>query len=421
MAALRLELPVLQNWSCHNCGGCCRQHLIELTEAEKQRILDQKWTAADGIEQPVLKWHAGPPWKKRYRLAHQPDGGCVFLDDRGLCRIHAKFGEAAKPLACRVYPYAFHPKGKSFVVSLRYSCPSVVANQGSPVTSQTSDLRRLAEAVVPQTGERLPPPLLTRRDRVEWSDFLPFIESLDQTIADTTVPLVVRIVRAVTWTTLVGQSAFEKIHGPRISELIGLLTEAAKLDLPSLPDTVEEPTSLGHLYFRTLVAAYARKDTVADLSAGLWGRWKLFRAIVKFTRGKGDIPPLQSAFKPVPFSSLEAPFGPLDAESEAILTRYFRVKIQGLHFCGPAYYDIPFAEGFHSLALMLPVTLWLARWLAVGDSRNRLTVDDVSKALTIADHHHGYSPVLGQMAARSRVQWLSESGDLSRLCLWYSQ
>ena len=338
-----------------------------------------------------------------------------------MCRIHAKFGEAAKPLPCRIYPYAFHPAGKSFAVSLRFSCPSVVANKGTPVTRQSSELRRLAEAVIPPSAAQSPPPLLTRNDRVDWPDLLAFVEALDHTLADTTVPLVVKIVRAITWTTLVGQSSFEKLRGPRVRELIGLLMEAARIELPSLPERVDEPSAMGRLYFRTLVAQYARKDTVADLSSGLLGRWRLLRAILKFTRGIGDVPPLQSGLRAVPFASLEPPFGTIEPDAEAILTRYFRVKVQGLHFCGSAYYDIPFAEGFHSLALMLPVTLWLARWLAVGDGRDRLTVEDVSKALAIADHHHGYSPALAQYAARSRVRWLAESGDLTRLCLWYTR
>ena len=421
MAGPRLELPVLQNWSCHNCGGCCRQHLIEVTEAERQRILNQNWTAQDGVPQPVMQWHAGPPWRKRYRLSHTADGGCVFLDERGLCRIHAKFGEAAKPLPCRVYPFAFHPSGNSFAVSLRFSCPSVVANKGMAVTQRASELRRMAEEVIPRGAEKSPPPLLTRTDRVDWPDLLPFVEALDHTFVDPTSPLVVKLLRAIIWTTLVGQSSFEQIRGPRIRELVGLLMEAARIEFPRLPEQIDEPSRLGRLYFRMLVAQYARKDTVADLSAGPLGRWRLFRAILKFTKGKGDIPPLQSGFKPVPFASLETPFGALDAESDEILTRYFRVKIQGLHFFGSAYYDVPFAEGFHSLALILPVTLWLARWLAVGDGRNRLTVDDVSKGLAIADHHHGYSPALAQYAARNRVRWLAESNDLSRLSLWYSR
>jgi len=420
MAPASLELPVLQNWSCHNCGGCCRQHLIEVTEKERQRILTQNWSAADGVNQPVMTWHAGPPWRKRYRLTHTADGGCVFLDDKGLCRIHAKFGEAAKPLPCRIYPFAFHPAGKNFRVSLRFSCPSVVANQGKPTTQRARELRGLAEELALPDTSTLAPPFLTRRDRLDWGDLLPFVEALDHTLADPASPLVVKLLRAITWTTLVGQSSFEKLRGPRIREFLGLLMEAARIEVPALPVAVDEPTQLGRLYFRTLVAQYARKDTVADLSSGLWGRWRLFRAIVQFTRGKGEIPPLQTGLKPVPFAALEHPFGPLTPEMESILTRYFRVKIQGMHFCGSGYYDIPFVEGFHSLVLILPVTLWLARWIAISGGGDQLSVEDFSTALAMADHNHGYSPAFAQYAARSRVRWLAEAGDLSRLCLWYA-
>jgi lysine-N-methylase len=197
--------------------------------------------------------------------------------------------------------------------------------------------------------------------------------------------------------------------------------EAARVEVPAVPEKIEEPTPMGRVYFRTLVAQYARRDTVADLYAGFWGRWKLLRAILKFTSGKGDVPPLQTEFKSVPFATLENPFGPIEPDVDEILTRYFRVKIQGIHFCGSAFYNVPFTEGFHSLALMLPVTLWLARWLAAGAGRTRLTVDDVSKALTIADHHHGYSPAFGHPASRNRVRQLAQIGDISRLCWWYSR
>ncbi len=144
MSSPLVQLPLIQNWSCHSCGGCCRKHLIEITEEDRQKIVEQKWTAADGVDiQPVV-WHAGPPWKKRYRLAHRADGSCVFLDDKGLCRIHAKFGEPAKPLACQVYPYALHPGGRKLALSLRFSCPSVVANKGRPVSLQVRELKRIA-------------------------------------------------------------------------------------------------------------------------------------------------------------------------------------------------------------------------------------------------------------------------------------
>lgn len=420
MSSVRLTLPVLQNWDCHNCGGCCRQHQIEITAAERQRILDQNWTAADGVpaENAIVSMGGmfGPP---RYRLGHQSDGGCVFLNEQGLCRIHAKFGEQGKPLACRVYPYAFHPAGKTVAVSLRFSCPSVVKNAGRAVSSQQAEIRRIADAVVSGDSSTVPPPALNSSDRLDWSDFHRFVDALDASLAQPDLPLVNRLLQAYVWTNLVGQSTFTKLRGDRIRDFLELIQSAAAAEVPSLLTDKTEPTKVGRLYFRLLVAQYARKDTAASMSDGWLGRWRLLRAVWKFSRGQGEVPPLQDLFRPVPFTALEPSFGALSPEQEEIFTRYFRVKIQGLHFCGPAYYDVPFVEGFHSLLLVLPATLWIARWLAVGEGRNQLSTDDVARALAIVDHHHGYSPALGQVAARSRVRSLVATGDIPKLITWY--
>ena len=79
---LPLELPTIQNWSCHNCGGCCRQHAVAITPEEHRLIAGQNWTAQDGIPatQPLFERVGLFPWSKWHRLAHQPDGACVFLD-----------------------------------------------------------------------------------------------------------------------------------------------------------------------------------------------------------------------------------------------------------------------------------------------------------------------------------------------------
>ncbi len=421
MALLPLKLPTIQNWSCHNCGGCCTQHLIEITEAERQRILDQQWTHADGVLHDPIVWFAGRGRNKRYRLSHRDDGGCVFLNEQGLCRIHAKFGEAAKPLACRVYPYALHPQGKAITVSLRFSCPSVIANRGRPVSQQQADLKAIQALVVPAGSEQIPPPALSARDRVGWGEFSLFVDRLSSLMSEANVPLLVRIFRALAWVNLVGQSKFDNLARPQLREFLDLITAAVKSEFARLPEPVDPPGKVGRLYFRLFAAQYARKDTVQSLSGGWWGRWKLLRAILTFTRGQGNIPPLQEGFQAVPFESLEASFGGLPAGAAALFTRYFQTKIEGLHFCGRAYYDIPFVEGFHSLVLVLPVTLWLARWRARSHERDTITLEDVEHALALADHHHGYSDALGQGQARSRVRYLAESGELSRLCVWYAR
>lgn len=425
MSGFVLELPTLQNWSCHSCSGCCRQHGIAITDEERQRILQQQWTAADGIPagQPLFVRMGGWFGRRWWRLAHQPDGRCVFLDDRGLCRIHAKFGEAAKPLACRIYPYAFHPKGRQVAVSLRFSCPSVVRNLGRPVSAQKGELRELARQVVPENVTQAAPPKLTDRTRLAWPDLLRVVHALDDTLAAPQAPVSVRLLRGLHWLNLVEQAKFDAISGERLDELLDLLRGAAEAELPpayplaSLPP----PTRLGRTLFRLHAGGYARIDSYTSAQGGLAGRWRLFWAAVRLVRGTGTLPPLQERLTAVPFAALERSFGPVPAEADQILTRYFRIKIEGLHFCGLAYYRIPLVEGFRSLALISPVVLWIARWLAASQGRERLTTDDVADALAIADHHHGYSPALGSFGARSRVRTLAQTGDLERLIAWLSQ
>jgi len=419
--AAPLQLPIIQNWSCHNCGGCCRQHLIEITAEEKQRIVDQKWTAADGIppDQAPVVWFAGPPWKKRYRLAHRGDGACVFLNEQGLCRIHAKFGEQAKPLPCQLYPYAFHPGGRKVAVSLRFSCPSVVANRGTPVGKQLDALKSLAAQVVPAHDERIEPPRISPRTRVDWSDFARFVQAIDDVLAEVGTPLTARLLQAVSLVRTINEAKFAALRGSRLVEFLELISGATRSE-PGAEKT-EPPSRAGRLQFRMLAAHYARRDTFADAARGWRGRLQLFKAALTFARGSGTATPLQPAFREVAFAALEEPFGGLSPETDAMLTRYFRVKVQGLHFCGPAYYDVPLVEGLYSLAIVYPVVMWLARWLAASDSRNKLVTDDVARALAIADHHHGYSPVLGSRSSRRRIRLLTHDDDLERLIVWYSR
>jgi len=416
---LPLQLPTIQNWSCHNCSGCCRQHLIEVTEEERQRILTQNWQPQDGIpeSQPVLISHAGPPWNRRYRLAHTDDGACVFLNADGLCRIHAKFGEPAKPLACRIYPYCFHPAGKKVTVSLRFSCPSVTANLGRGLVENREEVKAIARLVVPESADRIRPPSVSPGQKVDWDDILRFSGTFDSILADTEVRLAERLFRLLFVTNVIDQSKFRLIRGERLTEFLGLITGAAADE--EFPSTLQPVSGIGAMQFRLLAAQYARKETVADLSRKLAGRWDLLRSALSFTTGQGDAPPLQECFKAVPFTDIEQPFGPVSVEADEILTRFLRVKIQGLHFCGRAYYGVPVVEGLQSLLLIIPAILWLARWLALSSGRQSLRVEDIQTAITIADHHHGYSPALGSRSFRLRIRILAQMKDLDRLILWY--
>ena len=56
------------------------------------------------------------------RLNHRKDGACVFLGENNRCRIHARYGAEAKPLACRLYPFVLVPTGERWRVGLRFAC-----------------------------------------------------------------------------------------------------------------------------------------------------------------------------------------------------------------------------------------------------------------------------------------------------------
>ena len=101
---------------------------------------------------------------------------------------------------------------------------------------------------------------------------------------------------------------------------------------------------------------------------------------------------------------------------EAVLERYYLVKINSLQFCGPANFGLPFWRGLESLALTLPAILWLIR--AFRDLPREAAA---IQALSIVDHNFAYSPHLGSRWQRFSLGLLAQRGELEKLIGWYSR
>jgi lysine-N-methylase len=250
---------------------------------------------------------------------------------------------------------------------------------------------------------------------LDWPDFLRFVRWLEATFAAENTPVVLKILRALRWLEKVERGYLDQISGPSADEILQALVRNAAEKLPKLPDPPEKPTGFGRLFLRMLVMEHARATTVAHRAFHSAHRWKLMAAAYRFIVASGRTPPLREELKPVQFADIEKPFGPLPPASEALLSRYFRVKIQSLQFCGKGFHDCALIEGFRNLALLYPVIIWVSRWLAASQGRTSLAEADVLKAVSIVDYQYGFAPYVSW-----RTRLLHQRNDLPRLCAWYA-
>ena len=190
------HLPVVQNWDCHGCGECCREYRVTVTDTERARIESQSWSD-DPRYAGIPLFIKGGTWRKpEYRLNVRSDNTCIFLGEDGRCRIHAKFGSDAKPLACRIYPYVLIPAGDHWRVGIRFACPSAAENKGRPLQAGVDDLRSYARALEQResvSGRSTTPPALYGRVHISWDDLERFTGALLSIIARPDSPIEYRL------------------------------------------------------------------------------------------------------------------------------------------------------------------------------------------------------------------------------------
>lgn len=174
-----------RRFGCTMCGSCCGGHNVgPVSEA----ILDGLDAHLDALEPAiraarkidkdlffVLPGDRATPG--RDVMCQASNGSCVFLDERGLCRIHAKVGGDAKPLPCRIFPWELVLTPTGVRVAVQRECRDFLAatSEAQPLVS---DAETELVALVQQIPE-LPVARLTPRLRgaelPSWAD----VESLE--------------------------------------------------------------------------------------------------------------------------------------------------------------------------------------------------------------------------------------------------
>jgi len=412
------HLPVLQNWDCNGCTNCCREYRVPVSDEERQRIMAQGWDKDPDLGDFPLFLPVGPWWHRRYRLSEIGDH-CIFLNEQGRCRIHEKFGAEAKPLACRLFPFVLVAAGDHWRVGLRYACPSAAANKGRVLEEHDSELSRYVAALEQRDGiekAKLPPLPLQKGQQVDWPDLLRFVQALLALLRDRRDRVERRWRKCLTLAQLCRQARFEQIKGSRLVEFLNLVTSGLESDVPAAPSSVPAPTWVGRILFRLTLAIYLRRDHGPERGPAMRNRLSLSRAALAFARGSGMVPRVNRRLPETTFEQVEETLVPLGNAAEEVLERYYVTKVGSLQFCGPTNFGMGLWEGLESLALTVPLILWLTR-AHVGVPQEEAVV----RSLGVVDDHFGFNPLLGSYRQRFGLSILTRLGELPKLIAWYGR
>ncbi len=413
--------PAFQRYDCHQCGACCRAGFAVVTaEEERQRITAQGWHELPEFQ--GRKLFARLPGGKIV-VAQNSDGACIFLDQNNTCRIHARFGPEGKPFACRPYPFVLLPAGKQARVSLRFDCPSVAGNQGRPLPEHRTEIQALLARALPPRLAEAEPPAFRPGLHLDWQALARIAGAFDRLLATETLDITRRMLACADLAGLLARATLADLEGPKLDDFLGVLVRALTAGVAVNPLQRRQPVGMVPPLFRQAAGLYGRLDRLIDQGGSAGQRLaRLGRRLghsLRLLGGRGTVPPVREGLPSARFADLECPFGIPGPEAAAVLTRYYRVKLDGFGFCGRAVYGWSFLEGVGALLLTFPLILWYARLFALGAGRPALDAEMVQRAVRVVDRPHGNTVALALPHERIRLRFLAEHENLSTLIVWY--
>jgi lysine-N-methylase len=355
-------------------------------------------------------------WKKSYRLALDRQDRCVFLTSQGRCRIHELYGEAEKPLLCRMFPFQLVPLEQFAHVTLRRHCPSAAADRGRTVEEHLDSIHQLA-ARRPEPRRPAGPPALTPRRRGAWPDFLRVADTLERLLLDGQFPLVRRLAHALKFCDLLQQCRLHKLAEQRLADLLAMLETSAVDDAGQLFAQRRPPGRAAALLFRQTALEYVRLHPKFVIRRSLAERWRLVVMAAAFARGRGKLPQIHPDFPAVTFQALEQPLGRLSGELLRPLAAYFEAAAASKQYALLSRRSWSLVESFRALALSYPIAMWIVRLSCAG---RQPETEDVLGAVAAIDRGQTYAPLTGRRHRR-RVASLARLGELPRLVAWYAQ
>lgn len=417
MKSVPIHLPLFQRFDCHSCGYCCHNLVVNVTPEERRRIIAVGWVERMAGQELFIAYRFRG--RKLLRLAHRPDGACVFLGDDGLCRLHKETGVQVKPLACRMYPFVPTPGVASVRVELRADCPSVVQNRGQSLTRHHGDIAGFVAETC--TGPMSSPPDWTGGRPLGNDEFTILVDAFNWLLTHESLSLRARLLAGAKLLDLLATARLDKVRDERFVELLHLLTQAALEDAGRNEPAPTVPQRAGRL-FRQWLFLHAIADDPADLAVHGWARfrrsWGRYLQSRRFAAGAGAVPLVGMDWPLTTFEAVAAVRPATDEHLEP-LCRSMRVKLDTHAFCGPGYYGLDALNGLTALWMLPALVGWFARLEAVKAARAALVAEDIIAGLRRAHHTFGVSPVFARISERLRLHALARPGMVVALMAQY--
>jgi Fe-S-cluster containining protein len=284
-----LLLDPEQRFTCQQCGRCCRRWEIALTpgevkayrQAKVERYFREREGSPEGSESDPFDPLPGGYATIRKRA----DGACGFLSPDNRCRIHEELGGERKPLTCRLFPVRFHPAEGAPVLTVSFSCPTIVKNEGALLTGQSREIAALRKAWGHEYPERERPVEIVAGRPVA-AEHLATLRRILREMLDRPGPagrpdLRANVLRMARYVEDFSRHRVVRLPPPRFAEYLELTGRyAAKSEQP-LP--ARPPSALGRLLSRgflfAVVAAREQLENGSGSGLRLGLRWRLLRLL----------------------------------------------------------------------------------------------------------------------------------------------
>ncbi len=397
---------------------CCRRGFsIWCPHKDYARLQQFEWDDNPALKDKRLFVPIG---KRGYRFGMTEDGACHFLDEKNLCRMHARLGFDAKTLTCKMYPYNLVDWGDRIFIGLLFSCPAVIDNTGEPVHQQRPLLQKLLDEqrllihsanVVEDASfdakrfmlsssldlfentlvEIFDDPNLSLLQKIIWASDL--LDMLEEATIDFSDPTSFQDL-------LVNAKSFARDkaeHGGLCSARFGFCEEILFRLLQGLCSTLAQKGLTSEIW---QVRQHARLTRL----------YSAFQFMFTNSVPMADSIAFRSAINQVQAY-------PFPKQSEELICRYLKTRYAARAYFGREGWGTPVLHGARMTLALPGLIVWYGRVFAALQNRTEVIHDDIREAVMLTDLTFGHAATAPMPKAGSALRVIAREGWPKKMAL----